>query len=126
MRVLVVGWYLFARSGMQQAELMAFLIGQSKASVNQRPESELQLSYLDKLLTTKAHMSGIELFSLRFNYYPPSFYPLEVLTKSSVTSKILGVGLKQLPSDYFCGLCNRILSKANSTVKCGDCSKMFC
>jgi hypothetical protein len=66
---------------------MTFVIEQSKPSLNKSEDNENKsFSYLDKLLSVKVFMSPIELFSLRFDFYPSSFYPLEMLTKSSVTA----------------------------------------
>ena len=52
---------------------------------------------LDSLLTTKVHLSPAQLFNIRFNWYPASFYPLEILVKSHVSVVVIVVPLGDFP-----------------------------
>ena len=95
--MLIVGWYLFARSGFQQVSLMRFIVEQSQPALNKQNVEESLLTLHDKLLTTKIHLSPVQLFHLRFNYYPASFYPLEILLKSNVTTMMMLIPLQDFP-----------------------------
>ena len=102
-RILIVGWYKFARDTKQALELLLLFIEHSKP--RKKPEVaiveeeekveeerdkaveeekhdvivERQSTFFEKLLTTKEECTPMELFHLRFYNYAPSFYYCESL-----------------------------------------------
>ena len=109
-RILVIGWYKFARDAKQALEMLLLFIENSKptkkpaaevAEEEEKGEEEEKdkvveeeklpdlepvgtATFFEKLLTTKESYSPLELFHLRFYHYAPSFYYCESLQRSKV------------------------------------------
>ena len=117
-RIIIVGWFKFARNKEQSLKLLSFILSMSKhhpkseeskkadAQEEEKKEEdksavvpakkEKRLTFYDMLLTTKRKLAPIQIFDLRFFSLPQSFFFLETLQMSNVKKYIFVLRSDQL------------------------------
>ena len=105
-RVLVVGWYKFARDAKTALDLVHLFVSNSKKAQNEigadaeaddcdKKPSKV-ISFYEKLFSTAHKMKPIEIFYQRFYHYPQSFYFYEALQHTKVQAVKVNLVSKSL------------------------------